>query len=215
MLVRQLLLSSTIVSLAAAAAPQVQSQLVVEGDTPWGIPSGEPVISLGRLTRNDDGYGVAFQTGGTSSVRIGLWGSCCNDVFPYGFREKKSLTGFDQLHFEGPRSYCGSESASYSALGMLGSHGPLDSVRLDDTLVAIEGRATPAQTWWPAQLVDMQRGASEGLGLFQGAAATVVLRAGDVLPGTGGANDLAGLRDVHLSGAGSCFVALIETVEPC
>jgi hypothetical protein len=233
MLARHLLLPTVVGSLAAAASSQVLGQLVVEGDTPWGIPSGELVVSVGQLTRNDDGYGVAFRTSGTSGLRNWLWGSCCNDVVPVGFRETKSLAGFDQLLFEGPWSYWGVDHASYSALGMLGSQGPLDSVWLDDTPLAIEGQAipslpgkrwgaqlevvgqaTPAQTWWLAEVVDIQSGASEGLGLFQGVAATVVFRSGDVLPGTGAAIDLDGIRDVHLSGDGNHFVALIETVEP-
>ena len=199
-------------ALSSPATAQVASVLVREGDAPTGSPAGHTVAAITDPAVNHaTGYAAGLSLSSGGSTVSGLWGTTTLGGAPAVFRTEGTINNFQQNSFESFWGYSDAGQACYSPLGDNLTTGgtSLDCVWLDNQVLAEEDQpipSVPGTVWrfasrpgvsangipyWVSGLDDAVTGADLGYGLFRDTTATVVMKSGDVIPGTGGPIDTA------------------------
>ncbi|MFH1749096.1 MAG: PEP-CTERM sorting domain-containing protein [Planctomycetota bacterium] len=230
-----ILLGSALLVLLMAAPTlwaDVPSALLHEGD----ILAGDTVTSLGNPSANHaGGYGLGINTSDGTNTFSRFWGNPAGGAGSI-LRTEGTIGDYQQLSFE---SFWGMSNAGAIAYSPSCTHVPsgttgLDSVWLDDTIVAIEEQPYPhmANYWWsfgsrPGITADgkpyfvggiatTQGGTTANRGLFYGSTTTPLLLGGDAVPNLPAVLDTASTVsfDYRFSSLGTNYLAEVQFVGP-
>lgn len=191
---------SLVLTASVLAPPSLgQSALLREGDPdPSGVV-GQTIENIGEVSINQSGgFGVSYQTEGTSGDVSGFWGSLT--AGPGGVLREQSTAGtFDQTGLDESFGMSASGLAYVAQVVPLGGGSNEESIWLDGTVVSVASDPLPSSTlvwsfftnagvteggtpYFVAGLDDAQ-GGNAGRGLFTGTTPTAMFQTGDVVPG--------------------------------
>jgi hypothetical protein len=221
--------------LSLPASAQIASGLVREGDAPAGAPPGHTVSSITDPAVNKaTGYAVGLSTSDGVTTLSHFWGEPTLSGAPAVIRTEATIGNLVQNSFESFWGYSDAGQTAYSPLCENTSTGgtSLDCVFLDGTVLCEEDQpiaSLPGKLWrfgsrpgvsadgipyWIGGIDDATTGANEGRGLFLGASGTVIMKSGDVLPGTGGPLDGGGISfDYRFSARTTHYLVEVDTTE--
>lgn len=224
--------SSLLVALVAAPTllADPPSALLREGDT----LAGDTVTSIGNPAANHaGGYALGINTSDGTTTFSRYWGNPAGGAGAL-LRTEGTIGDYLQTSFE---SFWGMSNAGAIAYSPMCTHVPsgttgLDSVWVDDTIIAMEGEPYPhmADRWWsfgsrPGITDDgipyfvggirtTPDGTTSNRGLFYGPTATPLLLGGDAVPNLPDVLDTASTVsfDYRFSEMGTNYLAEVQFV---
>lgn len=221
--------------LALPSSAQLARGLVREGDVLPGTPAGHVVSVLTDPAVNHaSGYATGLSTTDGTTTLSHFWGTTTSAGAGAVLRTEGIINNFDQTSFESFWGLSDAGNIAYSPIGtnLITGGTSLDAVWLDDTVLCEEDQpipSLPGKMWrfgsrpgvsangipyWIGGIDDIATGADNGRGLFLGMGATVVMKSGDVLPGTGGPIDASGISfDYRFSAQTTHYIVEIDTTE--
>ena len=232
--IRSSLVRGTALTLTLAAPLQAQERtaLLVEGDPVPGLPGMTVDSLLNTRVNAAGGRAVTAEVLDSASNLVSIAFGSPNATTPDAVLFQEGLFGTcQQTSWEGNFGLAENGSVIYSAscddtqtLAV-----DLDSVYLDDLLVALEGQpilglpgkqfrfnGRPAVTAgdvpvWVGGIDDIATGANEGNGLFMGLDQTVLIRTGDTLPNVAFPLDVNAVDlDFQFSLDGTQYITLVD-----
>ncbi len=212
---------------------QTSTALLHEGDALPGAP-GFTVSTIGECAANNVG-GFANQINTSDGVNTisRSWGNAIEAPGALLWSEQTGIAGYDQTSWEGFFGIDDMARTGYSpSCNAIGGATGLDCTWVDGTPIAVEGQSIPTvpgkvyrfnsrvgmtgsgDPYWIGGINDGTSGASEGEGLFYGAAQISVIKTGDVSPAPLTSTISSGDFDVRYSANGSHWIMNVDTTEP-